>query len=193
MVCQICGAKSGYFPLCKSCNKLKEEGKITKCEECGIWKNDARPLCNECWLKSNKEKQKESDNYRTSESETEDKNFRDKFPATYRTDDGHLVRSKAEQAIDNWLFHNKIVHAYEKRVPIEEDVYCDFFIPIGKIWLEYWGLEDEKYLKRKESKIKLYKKHEKNLIELTDEDVKNLDDSLPVKLLRYLPSDFSFD
>ncbi len=38
MACQICGAKSGFFPLCKDCNELKERGKVTKCEDCGIWK-----------------------------------------------------------------------------------------------------------------------------------------------------------
>ena len=37
-----------------------------------------------------------------------------------------MVRSKAEQIIDNWLYHKGIVHAYERRVPIEEEVYCDF-------------------------------------------------------------------
>lgn len=35
--CKICSKPSGYFPLCKSCSKLKEEGKITKCETCGVY------------------------------------------------------------------------------------------------------------------------------------------------------------
>jgi len=194
MVCQICGAKSGFYPLCKNCFNLRDEGKITKCEDCGIWKKDAKPLCYECWLKSNKSKQKVSDDYKISDIEAEEKNFRSKFRATYRTDDGHMVRSKAEQIIDNWLYHNKIVHAYERRVPIKEELYCDFFIPIGKkLWIEYWGLEEKKYLKRKELKKKLYKKYDKNLIDLTDKDIENLDDILPLKLRPYLPSNFSFD
>ncbi|HIX09882.1 MAG TPA: hypothetical protein H9683_06845 [Firmicutes bacterium] len=37
MACQICGKYSGYFPLCKECNKLKDEGKIVKCDLCGTW------------------------------------------------------------------------------------------------------------------------------------------------------------
>lgn len=131
--------------------------------------------------------------YKISDIEAEEKNFRSKFRATYRTDDGHKVRSKAEQIIDNWLYHNKIIHAYERRVPIEEELFCDFFIPIGKVWIEYWGLEDEKYLKRKELKKELYKKYDKNLIDLTDKDIEKLDDILPLKLRPYLPSNFSFD
>ena len=193
MVCQICGAKSGFYPLCKNCFNLRDEGKISKCEECGIWKNDAKPLCYECWLKSKKAKQKASDAYKISDIETEEKNFRDKFPANYRTDDGHKVRSKAEQAIDNWLYHNGIVHAYERLVPIKESLLSDFYIPKGKVWIEYWGFEDEKYLKRKEIKKELYRKNDKNLIELTDKDIENLDDILPSKLRDYFPSDFSFD
>ena len=82
--------------------------------------------------------------------EIEEKDFREKFPATIRAEDGHKVRSRAEQLIDNWLYHKGIVHAYERRVPIEEEVYSDFFIPIGqKVWIEFWGLTEQKYEKRK--------------------------------------------
>lgn len=37
--------------------------------------------------------------------------FRDKFPPTHGTQDGHYVRSKSEIIIDNWLYVSKIVHA----------------------------------------------------------------------------------
>lgn len=114
------------------------------------------------------------------------KEFRDKFKANYRTTDGHQVRSKAEMLIDNWLYMAEIVHAYERKLPIEEDVYCDFYIPAGKVYIEYWGLEEQpKYLKRKEQKIEIYKKYGFNLIELKDHEVQNLDDHLPKLLLKY--------
>ena len=189
MACQICGEKSGFYPLCKKCNKLKEEGKVTKCQECGIWKKGDKPLCYECWLKNKKT------GGTNSEVETEETNFRNKFPAKLRAEDGHLVRSRAEQIIDNWLYHKGIVHAYERRVPIEEEVYCDFFIPIGqKVWIEFWGIEEEeKYQRRKELKKSFYKKHDKNLIELMPKDIENLDDIMPIKLRPFLPSTFSFD
>ncbi|MFH1127115.1 MAG: hypothetical protein V1718_03330 [archaeon] len=173
---------------------MKEEGKITKCETCGKWKKGDKPQCYDCWLSSKKEKEKESNSYKPSESEVEENNFRSKFPATFRAEDGHSVRSKAEQIIDNWLYHKGIVHAYERRVPIEEEVYCDFFIPIGqKVWIEFWGLEEKKYLKRKELKKGYYNNNKKNLIELTDKDIENLDDVMPIKLRPFLPPRFSFD
>ena len=112
--------------------------------------------------------------------------FRDKFPAKHRTADGHLVRSKAEMIIDNWLYMAEIVHAYERKLPIEEAVYCDFYIPAGKVYIEYWGYEnDQKYAARKKIKQEIYKKYDFNLIELDDNDVLLLDDILPKHLLKY--------
>ena len=33
-------------------------------------------------------------------------------------------------------------------MPIKEGIYCDFYIPKGKIYIEFWGLEDdEEYIK----------------------------------------------
>lgn len=116
-----------------------------------------------------------------------DKNdFRTKFEAKHRATDGHFVRSKAEMLIDNWLYMAEIVHAYERRLPIEEEVYCDFYIPTGKIYIEFWGLEnDPKYADRKRVKKEIYEKYNFKLIELTDEDVFNLDDVLPKMLLKF--------
>lgn len=112
--------------------------------------------------------------------------FREKFKAEYRTNDGHYVRSRAELVIANWLFAEGIVYAYEKRVPLKEDIYCDFYIPKGKIYAWFWGLEDDDaYLKRKEKKIELYKKYDLNLIEIDSDKIGNLDDYLPKELLKF--------
>ncbi|MEK8018601.1 MAG: hypothetical protein VSS75_017150 [Candidatus Parabeggiatoa sp.] len=121
-----------------------------------------------------------------SQNEKEEVGFRKKFEAKHRSADGHFVRSKAEMIIDNWLYMAEIVHAYERKLPIEEDVYSDFYIPTGKVYIEYWGYEnDPKYLARKQKKIELYKKYSFNLIELQDKEVQNIDDVLPKLLLKY--------
>ena len=111
--------------------------------------------------------------------------FREKFKAGIRAQDGHYVRSKSELIIDNWLYVSKIVHAYERKLPIEEGLYCDFYIPTGKVYIEYWGLDDDKYINRKNKKLDIYKKYNLNLIELFEKDVSNLDDTLPAKLLEF--------
>lgn len=112
--------------------------------------------------------------------------FREKFEAKYRSADGNYVRSRAEMLIDNWLYMSEIVHAYERKLPIEEDVYSDFYLPVGKVYIEFWGLENDiKYLNRKREKLSIYEKYGFNLIELNDDDILNLDDILPKKLLEF--------
>jgi hypothetical protein len=94
--------------------------------------------------------------------------------AQYLADDGHRVRSKPEQKICDWLYKNRIVHGYE--VPIPGIKFCDFEVPLKNktVYIEYWGLKDEKYLANKEKKIRLYKKHKLPLINLELKDIKNL-------------------
>lgn len=110
--------------------------------------------------------------------------FRNQFPANIRTKDGHYVRSRGELIIDNALYDYGLAHAYEKKLPIEEEMYTDFYLPEGKVYIEYWGLENlPEYIERKNKKLKLYKKYNLTLIELNDHDICNLDDHLPQKLL----------
>ncbi|MEI2664052.1 glycerol kinase [Rossellomorea sp. LJF3] len=112
--------------------------------------------------------------------------FREKFEAKHRATDGHYVRSRAEMLIDNWLYMSEIAHAYERKLPVEEDVYTDFYLPVGKVYIEYWGMEnDPKYAARKQEKLRIYHKYGFNLIELNDADIQNLDDILPKKLLMF--------
>ncbi|MFW9993826.1 MAG: phosphatidylserine/phosphatidylglycerophosphate/cardiolipin synthase family protein [Candidatus Odinarchaeota archaeon] len=49
MVCQICGAYSGYYPLCKKHNAMKQSGKVKKCDSCLKWIDTGLPLCKKCW------------------------------------------------------------------------------------------------------------------------------------------------
>lgn len=116
------------------------------------------------------------------ENDSESVGFREKFPAQHRSKDGHQVRSKSELIIDNFLYDAKIVHACERKIPIEEEMYCDFYIPTGKVYIEFWGLDEDTYLARKKKKLEIYSKYKLNLIELFEKDVSNLDDTLPGKL-----------
>jgi len=78
------------------------------------------------------------------------------------------------------------VHAYERKLPVEEEVYSDFYIPAGKLYIEFWGMEnDPKYAERMKIKKSVYAKYGFNLIDMNDEDVHNLDDIFPGKLLKF--------
>jgi hypothetical protein len=37
MVCQICGKKSGYYPLCAEHFQMRDQGLVIKCKDCGQW------------------------------------------------------------------------------------------------------------------------------------------------------------
>ena len=97
-----------------------------------------------------------------------------------RTCDGHYVKSDPEIAIDDILYENRIVHCYEKKVPIDSDeqtIKCDWFIPITDsrhgIYIEYWGMNTKEYLQNKERKRQAYKEHNIPLIEIEKDDYKD--------------------
>ena len=116
----------------------------------------------------------------------ESDDFRKKYPANFRTPDGHYVRSRGEVMIDDFLYKNGIVHAYERKLNIDEPMFCDFYIPSKKLYVEYWGLEEnEQYLERKKKKLELYAKYHFNLIELDNSDITNLDEKLAAKLRKH--------
>ncbi|WP_346292806.1 hypothetical protein [Sphaerothrix gracilis] len=67
-----------------------------------------------------------------------------------------------------------------------EEVYCDFYIRLGRVYVEYWGLEDNpRYAARKTQKQQIYAANDLNLIELTDEHIQHLDDYLPQALRKF--------
>lgn len=113
--------------------------------------------------------------------------FRKKHEAKYRTQDGHRVRSRAEAMIDDYLYNNGVAHAYERRLPgIDEEVISDFYIPAGKVFIEFWGMEEnEKYQERKKKKLTIYADNNFNLIEMNDKDIETIDDVLPRKLKKF--------
>lgn len=83
--------------------------------------------------------------------------------------DGHLVRSKQEQIIDDWLYAHRIAHGYETQLGKYQ---CDFEIPTetGPIFIEYWGLKTKEYMDNKRNKIKYYQENNLRMIEIGPKD-----------------------
>jgi hypothetical protein len=111
--------------------------------------------------------------------------FRNRYPAQYRADDGHQVRSKSELLICNWLHHHGIAHAYERVVPVPERLVCDFHIQQpgrGECYVEHWGLDTDAYRQRRAEKVRIDRTHRLNLLELEESDIGHLDDVLPKHL-----------
>lgn len=112
--------------------------------------------------------------------------FKHKFEAKHRTTDGHYVRSKGELIIDNWLYMAGLVHAYERKLPIEKEVYCTFYLPAGKVYIEYWGDEaDSTHSASRQEKRLVYQENGLHLIELAHQDIDKLDQTLPSALKQF--------
>jgi len=120
-------------------------------------------------------------------SDEKEKDFRRRFPPKFLASDGHWARSKAELLIDNWLYTRHLAHAYERRLPVPEDAYADFYVPLGECCIEYWGLDTAEYTERQRRKREIFRKYGLRVIELGEEDLTELDDRLPGMLLRHLP------
>ncbi|MFT2092466.1 glycerol kinase [Paraglaciecola sp. 2405UD69-4] len=106
--------------------------------------------------------------------------------ALYQGADGHYLHSKQEVLIDNWLYFAEIAHAHRRKLPIDEEVLSDFYIPAGKVYIEYWSDNlDLKSQAQKDKKLAVYKKYGFNLIELSEKDLDSLDDILRRQLLKY--------
>lgn len=113
--------------------------------------------------------------------------FREKFKPTKRTIDGHMVRSLSEVIIDGWFYDRRIVHAYERLVPVEQQtMYCDFYLPEYDLYIEFWGLEDDpKYEARKKKKLEVYRQNKLKLLEIKKQHIDNLDDYLTSQLVEF--------
>ncbi len=180
---QDCMTSSDYT---KNIIVINEENK-SRCITCGK-KTNGLLFCNSCYHKySNKELL-----FRItccSSVELLDENYEGRFTCK----DGHIVKSKSEREIDNYLFENGIPHAYEKALPYgkteKEVLHPDFYLPnylgSGKhVWMEHWGLNDNNidYTKTKKFKISIYEKLGITLICTYENDMREIDAALERKL-----------
>lgn len=109
--------------------------------------------------------------------------------------DGHQVESAALAEIDNWLYVAGISHAYRREIPteldqgkekIKESICCDFYLPSGHIYIEYWGQEKSAGdIQHKLARKEIYHRANLKLIELNENDLRQLDDVMPRLLLQH--------
>lgn len=166
-VCGICGAKIRY----RAKSKVDAEAKARHKKQ----KNGAKaaPVS--------------AKGHKTNASQDE-ADFRLRWRAEYRCEDGHYVRSKNEMIVDNWLYSHGICHAYEKAVFDAESgktMCSDFFVPSMNLYIEIWGMTSENYAARRAEKVELYRKLGCKLFEIDGDDVKNVDDVLTREFSRY--------
>lgn len=116
------------------------------------------------------------------------------YEGRYTCKDGHIVKSKSEREIDNYLFEHGIFHAYEKALPYgasdKEVLHPDFFLKdyLGKgkhVYIEHWGYNENniQYTKTKKFKMPIYEKLGITLICTNEKtDTADIDTALDRKL-----------
>lgn len=278
--CAICGKPSGMYPLCTNCFKLKDEGKIVKCEICGTWHYVNQPcnckytelptkgfqkciicgaptngyaFCKTCWNEYddiellqilNNYQEKESDAQTSVDNSNKEQNpvitineknkakcitcgrqtdgllfcsscyskykskelyfkitnctsielLDENYEGNITCKDGHIVKSKSERLIDDYLYDHNYIHAYEKTLsygPDDKDVlHPDFYLPhyLGEnkhVYIEHWGYNENniRYTETKKFKMEIYRKLGITLICTYERtDLKDLEGTLDRKL-----------
>ena len=142
---------------------IVNENNKSRCITCGK-KTDGLLFCSDCYRKYNK-KELLFRIIGCSSVELLDEDYEGR----YTCKDGHVVKSKSERDIDNYLFENDIPHAYEKPLPYgkseKEVLHPDFYLPhyLGKgkhVYIEHWGYNENnlQYAKTKKFKMPIYEK-----------------------------------
>jgi len=88
--------------------------------------------------------------------------------------DGHLLRSRGEVIIDDWLHYHNIKHDYEKSIFYSPTgfILCDWYLPNLDVYIEYWGVEkNSDYTENRRFKEEIYKKLNLNLISIENSDL----------------------
>lgn len=111
--------------------------------------------------------------------------FRKKFEAKHRTLDGHYVRTEGELILDNWLYMAGVTHAYARQLPIEQEEWCDFYLPQANLYLQYWPFNCSQPSPERDALLSLYQSNDLDLIELFADEIEQLDDLLPKRLRQY--------
>ena len=188
LTCIICGEPSNGYHFCKKCWKKYNEEIIdlriyncsdteildddeieTDCLICGEPSNGYH-FCKKCYPKVST-----GADLRIAPGGTEAKIIDPYGNKEYEADNGVTVRSKGEMIILNCLWKNHVRAIYEKPVMIGDETFRpDFYLPDQDLYIEYNGLDDPGYLKRKEETLRKYKKRGLNVIVLTDDEVKKI-------------------
>lgn len=110
---------------------------------------------------------------------------------TKKTKDGRSVRSLSEKIIIDYFFDNYIRVVYEKTIPYVNEkgedatLRPDFYLPDYDLYIEFNGLTNKSYLKKKNYANKIYEEKGYNVIILESQDIDDIDGTLPRILSKY--------
>tara|TARA_Y100000034_G_scaffold20198_2_gene23020 strand:- start:5872 stop:6696 length:825 start_codon:yes stop_codon:yes gene_type:complete len=113
-----------------------------------------------------------------------------------KTRNGLMVQSNGEKMIADFLGDNRVEFDYDEQITLEGNetnehnyktqwIRPDFYLTEFDIIIEYWGMKgDLDYDKNLDKKKRLYKEANKRFISIFPEDLKELEETLTLKLKR---------
>ena len=100
--------------------------------------------------------------------------------------DGHVLQSALQMRVCNWLYLAQLAHAYQRPLPVEEEICADFYLPAGNIYIDCWDADvPARELSGKLHRRELYRELGLRAIEINDGDVERLDEVLGRGLLAF--------
>lgn len=71
-------------------------------------------------------------------SQTEEQREADSASRTRKSVSGHLVDTYLQLVVCNWLYRAGLVHAFQRALPVKEEIYADFYVPAASLVIECW-------------------------------------------------------
>ncbi len=191
--CIICGAKTKGTAFCKECwNQYDDEELLSilnknelNCIICGENSN-GKHFCYKCW---NKYKDKSIDLRITNCNSTQ---ILDEYGnKNKKTKDGRFVRSLSEKIILDYFFDNYIRVVYEKTIPYinekgeDKELHPDFYLIDYDLYIEFNGLTNKTYLKKKNYVNKIYKEKGLKVEILESNDIDDIETTMEKLLNKY--------
>ena len=108
---------------------------------------------------------------------------------SFKTKTGHLVKTRAEMEIANFLFDNNLLFQYTAVATWadKDEFRASFYIPKLDLYIDHHPYDYLKeYQKTMKAKIKQYEKHKKKHIYITSEDEKNIEEAIKLKMKPYI-------
>ena len=108
---------------------------------------------------------------------------------SFKTKTGHLVRTRAETMIANFLFDNHLLFQYNTVATWadKDDFKPCFYVPKLELYIDHFPYDNLKeYQKIMKAKVKQYEKYKRKHIYFTSDDEKNIEESLRLKMKPYI-------
>lgn len=106
--------------------------------------------------------------------------------STCRGIDGHNLGSPLQTRVCDWLYLAQLVHAVQRNLPVEEDIYADFYVPSGQVYIDCWEADvPADQLSGKLRKREIYRDLGLRCLEINAADADRLDEVLGRGLLSF--------